>query len=78
MAGTKTGKMPQCQWQEREWTLCREERQTGAAFLDPTLIQMMNRDAGQISKITQLCAPKAKKCHQQEEKMVMMGDPFLS
>lgn len=56
----------------------REEKQTGAAFLDPTLIQMMNRDAGQISKITQLCAPKAKKCHQQEEKMVMMGDPFLS
>lgn len=59
-------------------TLQRGKADSGCHFLNPTLILMVNRNAGEISKTTEVCTPKAKKSHQQEEKMGVMGDPFLS
>lgn len=41
-------------------TLQRGKADSDCHFLDPTLIQVMNRDAGEISKITEVCTPKLK------------------
>lgn len=63
---------------ERRGTLQGGKANRACHFLGLTPVQMMDRGAGETSKITEVCIPKTKKCHRHGEKLVMMGDPFLS